>query len=116
MNSSTDRTNPTGPDHTSQKNLFPLTPAQANPTPPTFNEALARIGIKNPLAIPTRQAAAYLTAIKNIPTAPSTLEVFRHRSRGPKYKKVGGRVYYTTAWLDEYADGVPVAIFDPNRF
>lgn len=115
MNASTDRTTPTD-QASNQKKLFPLTSAQPNPTPPAIEEDLARIGIKNPLAIPTRQAAAYLTEIKNIPTAPSTLEVYRHRSRGPKYKKVSGRVYYTAAWLDEYADGVPVSIFDPNKF
>ena len=115
MNANTDRTTPTDQAR-NQKNLFPLASAQANTAPPDIEEALARIGIKNPLAIPTPQAAAYLSQIKNIPTAPSTLEVYRHRSRGPKYKKVSGRVYYTAAWLDEYADGVPVSIFDPNKF
>ena len=116
MNANTDRnTTPTNQSR-NQKNLFPLASAQASTTPPDIEEALARIGIKNPLAIPTPQAAAYLSLIKNVPIAKSTLEIFRCRSTGPKYKKIGGRVFYERAWLDEYAEGVPVHVFDPSKF
>ena len=116
MNANTDRSTTPTDQSRNQKNLFPLASAQASTAPPDIEEALARIGIKNPLAIPTPQAAAYLSQIKNIPTAKSTLEIARCRSIGPKYKKVGGRVYYERAWLDEYAEGIPVHIFDPSKF
>lgn len=72
------------------------------------------LGILHPEAISTKQAARYLTEIKGIPTASSTLEVFRCQGRGPKFKRVGSRIFYTTEWLDEYATGVPVRIFDPT--
>jgi hypothetical protein len=85
---------------TNKHHLFLPSTVSAHPPTQTIEEVLVRIGITNPYAIPT---------------AKSTLEVFRCRSTGPRYKKVGGRVYYTVAWLDEYADGVPVRIFDPNR-
>lgn len=100
---------------TNKHHLFLPSTVSAHPPSQTIEEVLVRIGITNPYALTTPQAAVYLSLIKNIPTAKSTLEVFRCRSTGPRYKKVGGRVYYTVAWLDEYADGVPVRIFDPNR-
>ena len=80
-----------------------------------LKESLQRIGITNPETIPTKQAAAYLTQIKNVPTAPSSLEVYRCTSRGPRYKKIQSRVFYTLAWLDEWARGVEVRIYDPSR-
>jgi len=82
---------------------------------PQLTEALRQIGIINPETIPTKQAAAYLSQIKNVPTAPSSLEVYRCQSRGPRYKKIGSRVFYTTAWLDEWAKGVDVKVYDPSR-
>ena len=78
-------------------------------------EALQEIGITNSETIPTKQAAAYLSHIKGVPTAPSSLEVYRCTSRGPRYKKIGSRVFYTVLWLDEYAKGVEVKIYDPSR-
>jgi len=82
---------------------------------PQCKEALQQIGIVNPEAVPTRQAAAYLSQIKNVPTAPSSLEVYRCQSRGPKYKKIGSRVFYTLAWLDQWAAGVEVMVYDHSR-
>jgi hypothetical protein len=82
---------------------------------PQLTEVLRQIGIINPETIPTRQAAAYLSQIRNVPTAPSSLEVYRCQSRGPRYKKIGSRVFYTAAWLDEWAKGVEVKIYDPFR-
>jgi len=82
---------------------------------PELKAALQQIGIINPDAVSTKQAAAYLSLVKGVPTAPSSLEVYRSKSRGAKYKKIGSRVFYTTAWLDEYAEGVEVKIFDPSQ-
>lgn len=82
---------------------------------PQLKEALQQIGIVNPEAVPTKQAAAYLSQIKNVPTASSSMEVYRCKSRGPKYKKIGSRVFYTLAWLDQWAAGVEVMIYDPSR-
>ena len=83
---------------------------EARPT----REALQEIGITNPDTIPTKQAAAYITQIKGIPTAPSSLEVYRCTSRGPRYKKIASRVFYTIPWLDLWAAGVEVKIYDPS--
>ena len=77
-------------------------------------EVLRRLGITNPETVTTKQASRYLTEVKGLPTASSSLEVYRCRSRGPRYKKIGGRIYYTTSWLDEYARGVEIIIFDPS--
>jgi len=85
----------------------------ANVTPET-RAILRELGVAHPEAIPTRQASAYLSQIKGVPTAASTLEVLRCQSRGPKYKKIGSRVFYSLQWLDEYAQGVEVRIYDPS--
>ena len=87
-----------------------------NPLPSQYlKTVLAQIGITNPEAVTTKQASQYLSIIKGIPTASSTLEVYRCTGRGPIYKKVGSRCFYTIAWLDKYADGVEVKIFDPSK-
>jgi hypothetical protein len=100
------------------------TPRQQNTPAPTKGrishqgtaaaEILQAIGATHPDLLTTRQASDFLTAL-GIPTAASSLEVARCRSRGPKYKKIGGRVYYTSDWLSEYAAGIEVRIFDPSR-
>lgn len=79
-----------------------------------LKEALKELGIINPESITTRQASRYLSEIKGVPVAQSSLEVYRSTSRGPKYKKIGSRVFYAIKWLDEWADGVEIHIFDPN--
>jgi len=78
---------------------------------PDLAEFLKTIGVVNPESVTTKAAAAYLTIYKGVPTAASSLEVYRHRSCGPKYKKVRSRVFYTIPWLDEYADGVEINVF-----
>ena len=82
--------------------------------PPPVQAILTQSGITHPGNITTQQAAAYLTQV-GVPTAKSTLEVFRCQSRGPKFKKIGSRVFYTKEWLDEYAQGVEVRIYDPSH-
>ena len=77
-------------------------------------EILQAIGATHPDLLTTKQASAFLTAL-GIPTAASSLEVARCKSRGPKYKKVASRVFYTVDWLSEYAAGIEVRIFDPSR-
>jgi hypothetical protein len=76
---------------------------------------LTQIGITHPESIPTRQASRYLTEIKGIPTAESSLEVYRSTGRGPCYKKIGSRVFYTLDWLDKYAAGIEIKIYDPSK-
>ena len=76
-------------------------------------ELLDRFKIVNSEAVTTKQAAKYLTEVKGIPTAPSSLEVYRCIGKGSRYKKIGSRVFYTLPWLDEYAAGIEVKIFDP---
>jgi hypothetical protein len=89
-----------------------LTPTAIHPF---TKKVLAEIGITNPETISTKQASVYLSQLKGVPTASSTLEVYRCQSRGPKYKKIGSRVFYTADWLDEYAQGVEVKIYDPAK-
>lgn len=90
-------------------------PSRTPAHPRQLEEALQSLGISNPEALTTKQAAAYLSQLKSIPTAASSLEVYRCKSRGPKYKKIGGRIFYTAPWLDEYAAGIEVKVFDPSR-
>lgn len=82
--------------------------------PLPIQEVLIKSGITHPDNITTKQAAAYLTQV-GIPTAKSTLEVMRTQSRGPRYRKITSRVYYSKEWLDEYAQGVEVRIYDPSQ-
>jgi hypothetical protein len=62
----------------------------------------------------TVEASAYLTS-RGVPYSKKTLEVFRCRKRGPKYKKIISRVYYEQSWLDEFLAGLEVKIFDPAK-
>jgi len=78
-------------------------------------DLLDRLGIVNPDAVTTQQAADYLTKEKNIPTAKSSMEVYRCQGRGPIFKKIGSRVFYCLSWLDEYASGIEVKIYDPSK-
>jgi len=79
-------------------------------------ELLDSLGIKNPSSVSTKPAADYLSIVKGIPTAPSSLEVYRSiGGRGPKFKKIGSRVFYHLEWLDDYAAGIEVKIYDPSK-
>lgn len=73
-----------------------------------------RYKIVNPKSITTTEAAAYLSEVHGIRTAPKSLEVYRCRGKSPKYKKIGSRVFYTLSWLDDYAKGVEIKIYDPS--
>ena len=97
-----------------QKNPLRTVKSRDSHTSTAAAEILQAIGATHPDLLTTKQASAYLTAL-GVPTAASSLEVARCKSRGPKYKKIGGRVFYTTDWLDEHAAGVEVRIFDPSR-
>lgn len=87
------------------------TTTTAKKSNPDLAEILEEIGAPNPNTIPTKAAAAYLTKVKGVPTSASSLEVYRHRSCGPRYRKIRSRVFYTLEWLDEYAQGVEIKIF-----
>ncbi len=76
---------------------------------------LKHIGARSPELVSTKAASKYLTDVKGVPTAPSSLEVYRCYGKGPKYKKVGSRIFYTLAWLDEYTNGVEVKVVDPSK-
>ena len=67
-----------------------------------------------PKNLNTAQAADYLTS-RGVPYTKKTLEVFRCKKRGPKYKKIVSRVYYERSWLNEFLAGLEVKIFDPAR-
>ena len=80
---------------------------------PEARAALHELGVVHPESLNTAQAALYLSQFKGLPTAKSTLEVMRCQGRGPRYRKIGSRVFYAAAALDQYAEGVEVKIFDP---
>ena len=75
-------------------------------------QLITKIGISNPEAVTTKQAAAYLSEAKGIKIAVPTLEAHRSRNRGCRFKRVGRRIFYTIAWLDEYAAG---EVIDPAQ-
>ena len=102
---------PTTPKHPAKKH----TPAIWANIDHELRASLHELGVVHPESFTTRQASAYLTQIKGIPTAKSTLEVFRCVGRGPRYRKIGSRVFYTLAELDRYAQGVDIKIFDPSE-
>ena len=52
----------------------------------------------------TREAAVYLELI-GTPFTAGTLEVWRSEGRGPRYRKVGRRVFYAADDLDRFAAG-----------
>ena len=81
---------------------------------PEMKVILHELVVIHPDSFTTKQAASYLSQIKGIPTAKSTLEVFRCRNRGPRYRKIGSRVFYSLTELDRYAHGVEIRIFDPS--
>lgn len=62
----------------------------------------------------TVEASAYLTA-RGVPYTKKTLECYRCKKRGPKYKKIVSRVFYEKAWLDEFIEGLEIKVFDPTR-
>ncbi|TAA11258.1 DNA-binding protein [Pseudoxanthomonas winnipegensis] len=43
-------------------------------------------------------------AAKYLGLSKSTLEKMRHEGRGPRYLKIGGRVFYRRPDLDEYIE------------
>lgn len=57
----------------------------------------------------TRQAAAYLNL------SPGTLEVWRCHRRGPRYSKLGKRVVYDFADLQEFATSSLIETLDTGR-
>ena len=109
------KTTTTPADLTRKHDRQPAPPAAWAGIPQAIQEALIRIGVTHPESITTRQAAKYLTETKGIPTAKSTLEIYRCRNKGPRYRKIGSRVFYSWQFLEEYANGVEVRIFDPSK-
>jgi hypothetical protein len=59
----------------------------------------------------TRQASKYLK-IQGTPFTEKTLEVWRHQSRGPQFKRIGRRVFYTKKALDQFIEGETVDTVD----
>jgi len=60
----------------------------------------------------TPQAAEYLTEERGVQVASGTLEVWRAQGRGPEFRKVHHRVFYTQPALDRFADGRVVKTID----
>ena len=72
------------------------------------------MSIQNKMVMTTVEASKYIRS-KGYPGTTKSLEVWRSRKCGPKYKKVGSRVFYEKNWLDEYMAGIKVQFFDPAR-
>ena len=62
----------------------------------------------------TVEASKYLTSC-GVPYTKKTLEVFRCKKRGPRYKKIVSRVFYEKDWLDEFVAGLEVRVFNPAK-
>jgi hypothetical protein len=59
----------------------------------------------------TKEAVEYLQTL-GLNFKPSTLEVWRSRGRGPRYKKVARKVYYEKSDLNEFIKGHKVETID----
>ncbi len=59
----------------------------------------------------TREAANYL-AEQGTPFSVGTLEVWRHYRKGPSFKKIGKKVFYTPAALDKFIQGQTILTID----
>ena len=70
--------------------------------------------ISNENLMTTKEASQYLRG-NGYPGTTKSLEVWRCRKCGPKYKKIGGRVFYEKGWLNEFMAGIEIKIFDPAR-
>jgi len=64
-----------------------------------------------PKNLNTKKAAEFLTGL-GIPFSKKTLEIWRSQGRGPKYKRVGGSVFYTESALFEFSKGQSVETED----
>ncbi len=59
----------------------------------------------------TKEASVYLCK-RGVPFTPGTLEVMRCQGRGPEYRKVNRRVFYTVEALDAFMCGDTVKTVD----
>jgi endonuclease YncB( thermonuclease family) len=59
----------------------------------------------------TKEAVEYLQTL-GLNFKPSTLEVWRSRGRGPRYKKVARKVYYEKSDLNEFIKGNKIETID----
>ncbi len=59
----------------------------------------------------TKQAASYLSSM-GCPFKAGTLEIMRTHGRGPEYKRIGRRVFYTKVALDAFLEGETVKTVD----
>jgi hypothetical protein len=66
---------------------------QTKQTPALSISSNGEVQVFRPYNITTLEAAAYLEA-KGYPVTPSTLEVWRSKAMGPRYRKIGRRVFY----------------------
>ena len=55
----------------------------------------------------TKKASEYLRSL-GFPFTAGTLSVWRVKDKGPKYKRVAGRIFYEKTALDDFAKGVSV--------
>ena len=69
--------------------------------------------VKYPKTMTTTETATFLAA-NGFRCSPKTLEVWRCQKRGPKYKKIGSRVFYELEWLKDFLIGIPVRVIDPS--
>lgn len=62
----------------------------------------------------TNQASVYLKSI-GVSYTSKTLAVLRCYGRGPGFRRVGRRIYYTISELDHFASGHPVMTIDSRE-
>ena len=63
----------------------------------------------------TDEASLFLQKL-GFPFKPKTLEIWRSLKRGPQYKKVGGKVFYTKAALLQFSKGKVFETRDSVKF
>ena len=80
--------------------------------PNVFIDPNGEVHVVYPLAMTDKDAAIYLRAL-GFQTTPKTMSVWRCTGKGPKFKRIGRRVFYEKRWLDEFLKGLEVQVIDP---
>ncbi|WP_369913880.1 helix-turn-helix transcriptional regulator [Xanthomonas sp. NCPPB 3005] len=65
--------------------------------------------------LPERDRMKVPDAAKHLGVSVSTLDKMRHEGRGPRYLKIGGRIFYRVADLDAYIDASVVETIDSRE-
>ena len=73
--------------------------------------AVQNLSIVEAASLSTKEAASYLKSI-GTPFSAGTLEVWRCQGRGPRFRRVNRKIFYTKEDLDQFIQGQVVETID----